>query len=162
MRYLLITGLLWAVTSTASAQVVTDGTVGPATALPGPDYAVTSDLGRLEGTNLFHSFSLFDVNTGESATFSGPNSIQNIVARVTGNNASDIDGTLASTIGGADVFFINPAGVIFGPNASLDIGGSFHVSTADEVRFPDGGLYSALDPAGSVFTTASTPTRPRS
>jgi filamentous hemagglutinin family protein len=155
MRYLLITGLLWAVTSTASAQVVTDGTVGPATALPGPDYAVTSDLGRLEGTNLFHSFSLFDVNTGESATFSGPNSIQNIIARVTGNNASDIDGTLASTIGGADVFFINPAGVIFGPNASLDIGGSFHVSTADEVRFPDGGLYSALDPAGSVFTTAA-------
>jgi large exoprotein involved in heme utilization and adhesion len=72
---------------------------------------------------------------------------------VTGGDPSDIDGTLRSTIPDADFFMINPAGVVFGPNASLDVDGSFHVSTADEITFPDG-VFSATDPASSILTTA--------
>src|SRR6056297_1872984 len=97
----------------ACAQVVTDGIMGPAASLSGPDYAVSSDLGTQIGANLFHSFETFDINTAESATFSGPDSIQNIISRVTGGNASFIDGVLRSGINGVDFFFLNPAGVMF-------------------------------------------------
>ena len=74
---------------------------------------------------------------------------------MTGGERSDIDGTIRSTIPGADFYFINPAGVVFGPNASLDLQGSFHVSTADELRFADGATFSATDPAASSFTVAA-------
>jgi large exoprotein involved in heme utilization and adhesion len=74
---------------------------------------------------------------------------------VTGGQRSDIDGTLRSTIAGADFYFLNPAGVMFGPNASLDVQGSFHVSTTDELRFADGAKFSATDPSSSSFTVAA-------
>ena len=105
--------------------------MGAAGSLTGPDYAITADLGTQAGPNLFHSFSFFDINSGESATFSGPDSINNIFSRVTGGSASLIDGLLRSDIPAADLYLLNPAGVIFGPDASIDISGSFHVSTAD-------------------------------
>jgi large exoprotein involved in heme utilization and adhesion len=73
---------------------------------------------------------------------------------VTGGDPSDIDGTIRSTIEGADFYFLNPAGVVFGRNASLDVKGSFHVSTADELRFADGAVFSAANPAASSFTVA--------
>ena len=101
----------------ASAQVALDGTLGRAGALAGPDFAVTADLGRQVGANLFHSFSQFGLAQGQSATFSGPAGIANILSRVTGGGGSEIDGTLRSTIPGADFYFFNPAGVAFGPNA---------------------------------------------
>lgn len=138
----------------ACAQIVTDGTMGAAASLSGPDYAVSSDLGQQIGGNLFHSFETFDINTGESATFSGPAGIQNIISRVTGGSASFIDGVLRSGISGVDFFFLNPAGVMFGPNASLDISGSFHVSTADYLRLSDNGRFDASDPQNSVLTSA--------
>src|SRR5437588_5457445 len=115
----------------ARAQIVTDGSLGPAGPLSGPNFSVTADLGRLSGRNLFHSFSEFNLTTGESATFSGPANVQNVVARVTGGNSSSIDGAVRSTIAGANFFLINPAGVMFGPNASIDIDGSFAVTTGD-------------------------------
>src|SRR5918998_1223267 len=121
--------------SPVAAQVVLDGTTGPAGALGGPDYAIGAELGRRAGANLFHSFARFGLRTGESATFSGPEGIANVIGPVTGGERSDIDGTLRSTIPGADLWFLNPAGVVFGPNARLDLQGSFHVSTADELRF---------------------------
>ncbi len=111
------------------AQVTLDGTLGPAGALPGPNYAITADLGRQVGGNLFHSFGQFSINTGESATFSGPNSVSNIIGRVTGGNVSFIDGALRSTIPGANLYLLNPAGVLFGEHAQLDVLGSVHVST---------------------------------
>jgi large exoprotein involved in heme utilization and adhesion len=74
---------------------------------------------------------------------------------VTGGQRSDIDGTLRSTIAGADFYFLNPAGVMFGPNASLDVQGSFHLSTTDELRFADGAKFSATDPSSSSFTVAA-------
>ena len=91
---------------------------------------------------------------GETAEFSGPSAIHNVLARVTGGTPSGIDGTLRCTIPCANVYLINPAGVTFGPNASLDVSGSFAVSTAGVVKLADGGLFAAANPAGSVLTTA--------
>ncbi|HSA80364.1 MAG TPA: filamentous hemagglutinin N-terminal domain-containing protein [Geminicoccaceae bacterium] len=141
----------------AMAQVTLDGTANPAFegSLAGPDYQIRAELGRRAGRNLFHSFERFSLATGERATFSGPDQIRNVISRVTGGTRSDIDGTLRSTIPGADLYFLNPAGIVFGPNASLDLQGSFHVSTADELRFADGTRFSASSPAASSFTVAA-------
>ncbi|QTA91437.1 filamentous hemagglutinin N-terminal domain-containing protein [Desulfonema magnum] len=116
-----------------------DGSLGTAGKLnlPGPDYDIKAEYGRQAGTNLFHSFEQFNIHSKESATFTGPDSVQNIITRVTGGEASWIDGRLASAIPNADLYFLNPAGVMFGPDASLDLGGSFHVSTADYLRLGD-------------------------
>jgi filamentous hemagglutinin family protein len=141
--------------SGAAAEVVLDGTLGPTGALLGPDFEISAALGRTEGANLFHSFERFSLQAGESATFSGPAGIANVITRVTGGARSDINGALRSTIPGADLFFLNPAGVVFGPNATLDVGGSFHVSTADELRFADGAIFSASNPDASSFTAAA-------
>jgi filamentous hemagglutinin family protein len=147
------------------AQVRTDGTLG---GLKGPvgsgtvpgvgttTYHITDSLGKRAGQNLFHSFEKFNVFRNESATFTGPGDIRNVVSRVTGGTYSWIDGTLRSTIQGANLYFLNPWGVVFGPNASLDVKGSFHVSTADYLRFEDGSrFYSAPGPADQVLSTAS-------
>ncbi|HTE92729.1 MAG TPA: filamentous hemagglutinin N-terminal domain-containing protein, partial [Bradyrhizobium sp.] len=118
------------------------------------DYGLAANLGKLMGGNLFFSFSQFDLATAESATFSGPASVQNVLARVTGGSASSIDGTLRSTIPGANLFLMNPAGVMFGPNAKLDISGSFVVSTADYVKLADGGKFNAKPGGDDVLTSA--------
>ena len=136
-------------------QVATDGSVGAAQVLSGPDYEIGAELGAQAGGNLFHSFQQFSVDTGESATFSGPGSIDNIISRVTGGELSAVDGLIASTIPGASLWLFNPAGVVFGPNASLDVSGSFHVSSADEVRTADGGRFSAVDLDGNGFSVAA-------
>lgn len=138
----------------ASAQVVTDGTTGDATTLTGPDVEIGAELGTETGNNLYHSFLEFSIETGGSATFTGPGNIENIVGRVTGGKISSIDGLLASTIPGASLFLFNPAGVVFGPNASLDVTGSFHVSTADELVSEDGSRFSATNPDINGFTVA--------
>ena len=78
----------------------------------------------------------------------------NILSRVTGGQQSIIDGRLQSTIPGANLYLLNPSGVLFGPNASLDLSGSFHVSTADVLRFTDGATFSAHIGERSTLTTA--------
>lgn len=137
---------LLAIAAGAGAGVVTDGTLGPAAALPGPRYAIPASLGRVAGPNLFHSFSTFSLASSESALFSGPAAIANVISRVTGPGASVIDGRIACDIAGANLFLSNPQGIVFGPNASLDVSGSFHASTADYVRMADGSRFHA-DPA---------------
>ncbi len=136
------------------AQVVTDGTMGPAVVLGGPDVTVGADLGQTRGGNLFHSFQRFNVATGGRVAFTGPGGIRNVIGRVTGGERSAIDGILASEIEGADLYLINPAGILFGPNAQIDVKGSFHASTADQLNFADGAVFSALDTAGSTLTVA--------
>ena len=134
--------------------IATDGTVGPAQTLTGPAYSIPASLGSQVGPNLFHSFSVFNIYSGQSATFSGPGSVGNIVSRVTGGSASTIDGTLRSTIAGANFFLLNPSGVMFGPGAQLDIPGSFHVSTANYLSLADGGRFDASNPGATVLTVA--------
>jgi filamentous hemagglutinin family protein len=145
---------LWlaAVPLPARGAVTLDGTLGPAGSLRGPDYDIRADLGRQLGGNLFHSFGEFNLLAGESATFSGPDSVENIIARVTGGHESVIDGLLRSTIPGANLFFLNPAGVMFGPQASLDLQGSFHLSTADYLGLGAHGRFGALHPEASELT----------
>jgi len=140
--------------SSANAGVVLDGTMGSSGALTGPNYIISSDLGKQYGGNLFHSFNTFNLVRGEVALFSGPPTIQNIISRVTGGSASSIDGTLSSSIQGANLYLVNPAGIMFGPNASLDISGSFHASTADNMKLGNTGTFDARTPTSSVLTSA--------
>ncbi len=128
--------------------------MGPAVTLAGPNITIGAELGQTRGGNLFHSFQRFDVDTGGRVTFTGPGGIRNVIGRVTGGQRSSIDGTLASDIQGADLYLLNPAGILFGPNARLDVKGSFHASTADQLNFADGAVFSALDTAGSTLTVA--------
>ena len=148
------TGLALSWASLLHAAVTLDGSVGRAGALPGPNYQITADLGRQVGGNLFHSFGQFSINTGESATFSGSNSVSNIIGRVTGGQMSFIDGAIRSTIPGANLYLLNPTGMLFGEHATLDVSGSFHVSTADYLRLSDGGRFDARIPDNSVLTVA--------
>jgi filamentous hemagglutinin family protein len=136
------------------AQISFDGTLGAATALNGPDFAIPAESGALRGNNLFHSFSRFDLKSGETATFLGPAGIRNILGRVTGGEPSGVDGTIRSGIQGANLFLINPSGMIFGPNAVVDVSGSFAASSANYLRLADGARFVAsLDADDSVLTS---------
>jgi filamentous hemagglutinin family protein len=153
-RQLLLAIILSILSLSINAEITTDGSLGSRTNLAGPDYLVGADLGRQLGSNLFHSFQDFNLNSLESATFSGPNSINNIISRVTGGNPSNIDGLIRSTIPNADMYFLNPYGIMFGPNASLDVQGSFHASTADYLRLGEEGRFNARQPSNSLLTVA--------
>jgi len=146
--------LLCAFALSLQAQITLDGTLGPHRALPGPDYQIGAELGQQHGANLFHSFNEFNLSEQESATFSGPTTVENIISRVTGGGVSHLDGLLRSTIPEADFYFINPAGIHMGPHASLDISGSFHASSADVLRFEDGGNFNARHPEASILSVA--------
>jgi filamentous hemagglutinin family protein len=119
------------------------------------DMQITQDMGITKGTNLLHSFLAFNIDAGESATFSGSNSITNIIARVTGDSASQIDGLLRSTISDANLFLINPNGIAFGEGASIDINGSLHLSTANSITFADDSVLLVSDTGASGLTTAA-------
>ncbi|HEY9659899.1 MAG TPA: filamentous hemagglutinin N-terminal domain-containing protein, partial [Allocoleopsis sp.] len=101
--------------------------------------------GARRGQNLFHSFQQFDVNEGLGAYFDNPADVQRIFSRVTGSDRSEILGTLG-VLGNADLFFINPNGILFGPNSTLDLGGSFAATTANGIQFGDQGFFSATTP----------------
>src|SRR3954447_25373018 len=140
--------------SSASAQIRTDGSVGPARSLLGPNFAIGADLGKQVGRNLFHSFSSFNVGQGQTATFSGPAPVNNIIGRVTGGQTSQVDGQVASTIPGANLFLLNPSGWVFGPHATLNVQGSVHVSSTDTLHFADGTRLPTGTPTGSSLTSA--------
>lgn len=138
----------------AIAQINLDGSLGARVPLVGPDIRIGAELGTTRGGNLFHSFSDFNLRAGERATFTGPTGLANVIARVTGGGASFIDGGLRSEVAGANLFFINPAGVVFGPNSALRVDGSFHVSTADYLRFADGNRFDARSTSNTVLSAA--------
>jgi len=150
---LAIAGALCAGTS-ARAQITTDGTLGVVQSFNGVNTTIPASLGRQAGGNLFHSFGAFSVPTGGSAIFSGPGSVANVISRVTGGQASSIDGRLGSSIQGANLFLINPRGILFGPNASLDLTGSFTASTANYLKLADGTRFEATATANPILTSA--------
>ena len=150
----LLTILLLIISLEVKTEVTLDGTLGQRANLLGPNYLIGADLGRQHGGNLFHSFQNFNLSRFESATFSGPNSVSNIISRVTGGNPSNIDGLISSVIPNADMYFLNPYGFMFGPNARLDVQGSFHISTADYLRLGDGGRFEARNYRSSLLTIA--------
>ena len=135
--------------------IVIDGTIGSKQfkKLDGPDYQILAEHGEIKGNNLFHSFQTFNVHNNEQATFYGPDNIQNIISRVTGDTHSWIDGSIQSIIPDADFFLFNPNGVFFGPNVSLDVQGSFHVSTCDYIGFSDQAKFQT-NTKNPIFTSA--------
>jgi filamentous hemagglutinin family protein len=140
------------------AQIKTDGSLGQPTPLNGPNFQINSDLGKQMEGNLFHSFEAFNLKSGETATFTGPANVTNILARVTGGQRSFIDGTLRSNILHANLWLLNPSGILFGKNASLDISGSFYASTASDIKLKDGSFFHAQpDPNADHLLTSAPP-----
>ncbi len=132
------------------AQVVPDTTLGNENSIVTPNATIKNLPGSLieggaeRGANLFHSFSEFSIGDLQRVYFANPIGIETIFSRVTGNNVSNINGVLGVLVGNADLFFLNPNGIIFGENASLDINGSFIGSTANSLVFGDDFAFSAI------------------
>ncbi|KMW70610.1 hypothetical protein WN50_33950, partial [Limnoraphis robusta CS-951] len=148
--------------STALAQIVPDNTLGSENSVVTPNVNIRGinsdriDGGAVRGSNLFHSFQEFNIREGRGAYFSNPDNIINILTRVTGGNISEILGTLG-VLGNANLFLINPAGIVFGPNARLDVGGSFFATTADGILFENGFEFAASNPQAPPLLTINMP-----
>ncbi|MEQ8468018.1 two-partner secretion domain-containing protein [Coleofasciculus sp. E1-EBD-02] len=136
-----------------SAQIIPDATLGS----EGSRFIEGVDIDRIEGgaargVNLFHSFTEFNVLDGQQVYFANPGGIENILSRVTGGNGSTIFGTLG-VLGNANLFLVNPNGIVFGPNARLDVAGSFVASTGNGFNFSDGSSFSATNPEAPPLLT---------
>ena len=142
------------------AQVTPDSTLGAERSIVTPNVLIQDRLGdRIQGgatrgSNLFHSFLQFNVNAGQRVYFANPAGITNILTRVTGTAPSAIAGTLGVE-GSANLFLINPNGILFGSGARLDIAGSFVASTASAVKFADGSEFSAVNPQAPSLLTVN-------
>ncbi|WGV24219.1 filamentous hemagglutinin N-terminal domain-containing protein [Halotia branconii] len=144
----------------ALAQIVPDSTLGNESSLVTPNGNVRGlpatliEGGATRGVNLLQSFSQFNVGDAQRVYFANPTGIENILTRVTGNNASNILGTLGVN-GNANLFLLNPNGIVFGPNASLDVAGSFLATTADSFVFESGLEFSAKNPQAAPLLSVS-------
>ncbi|WP_448574303.1 filamentous hemagglutinin N-terminal domain-containing protein [Trichothermofontia sp.] len=117
-------------------------------------YTITE--GTIAGQNLFHSFESFSIPQGAIADFTQTSPVENIISRVTGNSISNIQGTLRSA-SAANFFLLNPNGILFGPNARLEVGGSFLASTASGLKFADGVEFGTEVTNQPSLLTVSTP-----
>lgn len=154
----------------AERSIVTPQTITPQTITPQTVKTLPSQLiqgGAIRGGNLFHSFEQFNVLSGQSTYFANPTGITNILTRVTGGNLSRIDGTLG-VLGHANLFILNPNGILFGSGAKLDLSGNFTASTAGSIGLGSNGSFNAIAPDQSnllsinpnVYFTPANPTQP--
>ncbi|MBE8965122.1 S-layer family protein [Nostocales cyanobacterium LEGE 12452] len=148
---------LWCIaTPTLSlSQITSDGTLSTeVTSLDKLNFTINGG-NKAEG-NLFHSFNEFSVPIGGTVLFNNALDVQNIITRVTGGSISNIDGLIRAN-GSANIFLLNPNGIIFGSNAQLDIKGSFLASTANRLNFADGRFFSTTNPQAQPLLTINVP-----
>ncbi|MGJ5633191.1 filamentous hemagglutinin N-terminal domain-containing protein [Nostoc sp. CALU 1950] len=149
-------------TTTAVAQIAADESLGVERSVLSPNVQSTKgnidriDGGAIRGSNLFHSFQDFNVGNQQRVYFSNPSGVENILSRVTGNHASNIFGRLG-VLGNANLYLINPNGIIFGTNARLDISGSFFASTSNALLFQNGYQFTTQDPKAPPLLTVNVP-----
>ncbi|NEO73180.1 filamentous hemagglutinin N-terminal domain-containing protein, partial [Moorena sp. SIO3H5] len=159
LRIICLTGCLaWGFYAPVLADITPDGSLGNEASRVTPNVQVKGALadliegGATRGENLFHSFAKFNVGELQRVYFANPSGIENILTRVTGSNLSNILGTLGVD-GAANLFLLNPNGIVFGPNAKLDVAGSFFASTANSLVFGDGQEFSATSPEAPPLLT---------
>ncbi|MBF2062869.1 MAG: filamentous hemagglutinin N-terminal domain-containing protein [Calothrix sp. C42_A2020_038] len=146
--------------TSAYGQIIPDNTLGSENSRVIPNLQINGinlDIvngGAERGVNLFHSFNDFNISNGQRVYFVNPSGVQNILTRVTGGNASNILGTLG-VAGTANFYLINPNGILFGSNASLDVQGSFVATTANSIKFDTQGLFSTTKPEAPGLLTVN-------
>jgi filamentous hemagglutinin family protein len=143
------------------AQIIPDSTLGSESSRTVSDTVNNLPIDRISGgatrgSNLFHSFQEFNIGEGRGAYFENPSGISSIFTRVTGGNSSNILGTLG-VLGNGNLFLINPKGIVFGPNARLDVRGSFLSSTADSIVFNNGFEFSSTKPQAAPLLAINIP-----
>ena len=164
INWLVISGVIFVSPRFTMAQLrpIADDTLGNERSIVSPNEVINNlpsnriDGGARRGPNLFHSFREFNIDNGRGVYFANPAGVTNILTRVTGGSGSQILGALG-VLGNANLFLINPNGILFGPNARLDIRGSFLASTANSVVFDNGFVFSAIDPQAPPLLTVSVP-----
>ncbi|TAF04282.1 MAG: filamentous hemagglutinin N-terminal domain-containing protein [Nostocales cyanobacterium] len=141
----------------ALAQIQPDATLGNESSRVTSDFQVKAlpaeliEGGAKRGSSLFHSFSEFNVKEEQRVYFANPSGVNNIFSRVTGGSISNILGTLGVD-GNANLYLLNPNGIIFGQNAKLDIQGAFFATTANSFKSADGNEFSATNPQIPLLT----------
>jgi filamentous hemagglutinin family protein len=144
-RRLLICIILWSAISVqrSQAQPITAANDGTGTQVTQTGNEIDITGGTMAGSNQLHSFEQFNVQTDQTANFVSTPEVHNILGRVTGGDPSQIDGTIKVTNSNADLYLMNPSGVIFGKNAQLDVPGSFSATTATGIGTEGGGEFKA-------------------
>ena len=156
---LLGVGLITSNTSAQTTNIVATppgpGGLGTSLSTSGNTTSITGGTRPGGGQNLFHSFNQFSVGTGDVAAFVNPG-VQNIIARVmAGGSPSNIYGTIQAL--NANLYFLNPSGITFGPAAHLNVTFSAYFSTAPQLRLAGGGIFSATIPALDATLSVGSP-----
>lgn len=152
-----ILGNFFLTTKPSQAEIIPDNTLGvESTNINTSGIRDIIGGGAVRGNNLFHSFQEFKIVPQREAYFTNPEGVSNIIGRITGGNPAQIDGVLG-VLGNANLFLINPNGIIFGREARLDLQGSFFASTADSILFSNGFAFSAKNPQTPPLLTINVP-----
>ncbi|BAZ07329.1 two-partner secretion domain-containing protein [Calothrix sp. NIES-3974] len=158
--WLMFPSLILCINPSSLAQITPDNTLGTEASQITPNVIINGGIadriegGATRGINHFHSFREFNIGNGQRVYFANPSGVENILTRVTGGNGSNIFGTLGVD-GNANLFLINPNGIVFGENAVLDIRGSFVGTTANAVQFSNQGLFDATNPQAVPLLTVN-------
>ncbi len=138
-------------------QIIPDSTLNTQVRSPnGQVFTIEGGTRPENGANLFHSFQDFSIEPNQRVIFPALPGLTNILTRVTGDNLSNLNGTL-QVRGAVNFFLLNPNGIVFGNNARLDLGGSFFGSTATSLLFADGVEFFVQDDRSSPLLTISQP-----